>query len=167
MKEEREIRFKAKIDLTEITKLMEGVPLNSFYIEDVYFDSENYSFLRSEKGYRWRKIKEKEYYEYKEVREKKIYEKKYESLGSLIEEMIRREKMLFIRKIVIKKKRWEWKKEGVVFVFDQIEGLGNFFEVECESCDPEKELKKINIPKGWLEKEKRGVSEIWFDENIK
>ena len=56
MTEEKEIRFLAKVNKQKIMKHMEerGLKPSCSYIKDVYFDDENYSLLKSEKGFRWR-----------------------------------------------------------------------------------------------------------------
>ncbi len=166
MKEEKEIRF--IINNGCIDKLAQHITKKGFklthnlFIEDKYYDYDDYSNVKNEEGYRHRRIDEK--------KSKFTYKKKVD--GKVFEQEYNRDKFYEKTKdktniIKIKKKRRIFKKDDYCeLIIDSILNLGNYFEIECQSKNPLFILSSLEIPESWLKSTNKGVTEIWLLKNL-
>lgn len=157
MKEKKGIRFKIK----KTRKTVEAIrqvgykKTATLSVQDIYYDTKEFDFLKNKEGYRHRKtliedsyvIEEKFHYEkklkekiFKEELTKKDFEKRAQNLLPLIS---------------LTKKRFVFKKAGNdtdEIVIDVISDLGDFLEIESYEKNPQKIFEDLKIKESWVER---------------
>ena len=159
MKQEREIHFIInRKDVEQITQKIMSCGFNfekKIAIKDIYSDDDNFSLLKSKRGFRERTVDNSDpEYIYKEMKNRKIYEKNMNR-----KEFIKKTKNLKSR-INIIKERNIFNRGKVEIVIDNMGKIGCMLEIECKNGDPKKILKEINFPPKLIERTTLGCNEL-------
>lgn len=165
MKEEKEIHF--IINKNRINRITQKITSCGFkfdkivIIRDTYSDDDDFSLLKSKRGFRERITNNNEpEYTYKEMKDGKIYE---ENMNR--NKYMKKTKNLKNR-INIIKKRTIFNKEKVEIIIDDMGKIGCMLEIECKRGDPEKILEEINLPQKMIKRTTLGCNELALNETI-
>ncbi len=164
MAEEKEIHFIVRKN--DISKIVSFITKAGFkfgkviHIEDTYFEDNDFSLLKSKKGYRKRVVNREESgakYCYKEIQNDKVYENEYRK-----EEFEKKVKDLS-RTLRINKDRVVYLSGKNEIVIDDLGEHGYILEIECQKNDPRDIFESLKIPPEWLEETRLGCQEIVFN----
>ncbi|MFQ6049802.1 MAG: CYTH domain-containing protein [Candidatus Paceibacterales bacterium] len=167
MEEEKEIRFKIKKTRKTVEAIRQAgyEKTATLSVQDIYYDTKEFDFLKNKKGYRHRKILIEglcavdEKFHYKKKLKEKIFEEE------LTKKDFEKRTQNLLPLVSLVKKRFIFKKpenDTVEIAIDVVSELGDFLEIEFCKISPQKIFEDLRIKESWVERIHLDMTEFWL-----